>query len=248
MHTRPCRPGDFSAIATIGAKAFLDDNLYAWLCPKRKEYPEEWRRLFVRGTKQRYNAVGTYLFVAETDESDPEWNGQSQIAGYAAWERKGKSQSARRWRNNDSLLKKLERLLGQAEAAYTEAFRLDRCIDEKNVRAFRKLRDESFDKIPEYWNLLMLCVSPSFQRRGVGGRLLEWGFEKAVTEAVPLAVQSSPAGEGLYLGKGFKVISWVKITEDIVDPVMVWEPRDLESQSCQARRNRAEEEEACVTD
>ncbi|KAI9721836.1 MAG: hypothetical protein M1812_002172 [Candelaria pacifica] len=212
-------------MATVGAKAFLDDNLYAWLCPKRKEYPEEWRKLFVRGTKQLYNAVGTYLFVVETDESDPEWNGQSQIAGYAIWERKGKSQTAKRWRNNDSLGKKLERLLGQAEAAYTETFGLDRSIDVENVRTFCNLRDESFDEIPEFWNLLSLCVSPSFQRRGVGGRLLQWGFEKATKEGVPIAVQSSPSGEGLYLGKGFRVINWLKISESIIDPVMLWEPK-----------------------
>lgn len=118
----------------------------------------------------------------------------------------------------------IERLLGHAEAAYIEALRLNRSFDERNVRTFHNMPDKGFDKISEFWNLLMLCVSPSFQRRGVGGRLLDWGFDNAIEEGVPVAVQSSPAGEGLYRGKGFRVIAWVKITEGIEDPVMIWEP------------------------
>ncbi len=118
----------------------------------------------------------------------------------------------------------LERLLGQTEAAYIEAFGLNRSFDERNVRTFRNMPDKGFDGIPEFWDLLMLCVSPLFQRRGVGGRLLDWGFDKATREGVPVGVQSSPAGEGLYRGKGFRVINWVKIAEGIEDPVLIWEP------------------------
>lgn len=105
---------------------------------------------------------------------------------------------------------------------------MNRCIDEENHRIFRNLPENEFNGLPEYWNLLMLCVSPSFQRQGVGSCLLDWGFDKASKEGVPIALQSSPAGERLYLGKGFRVISWVQVTKAIRDPLMIWEPKGFE--------------------
>jgi len=61
-------------------------------------------------------------------------------------------------------------------------------------------------------SLDILTIDPAFQRRGVGGKLVEWGTSKADKMGVDAVVESSVFGKGLYLKHGFNFIKDVTIS------------------------------------
>lgn len=60
-----------------------------------------------------------------------------------------------------------------------------------------------FEELPEYWELEVLAVRPTFQRRGIGSVLLAWGLEQAAFHDLPVVVAATSVGEGLYRKHGF---------------------------------------------
>ncbi|KAJ0414823.1 hypothetical protein BJY00DRAFT_294498 [Aspergillus carlsbadensis] len=59
---------------------------------------------------------------------------------------------------------------------------------------------------PHYY-LDMLAVDPAFGRRGLGGRLLKWGLDRADGERVITFISSSPTGRGLYEKHGCRAVN-----------------------------------------
>ena len=55
-------------------------------------------------------------------------------------------------------------------------------------------------------DLHMLHTDPAFQRRGAGKSRLEWGTTKADESGLPIYLESSHAGVGLYKRHGFEEI------------------------------------------
>ncbi|KAI9802144.1 MAG: hypothetical protein M1833_002065 [Piccolia ochrophora] len=226
MHTRPFAPSDVAATATLAAQAFWDDKLFEWLCPRKDTYPDDFRKFFVRSIKEKQHAPGLRLFVSETDEEDADWTGTPVITGYAIWRREGKSSTAQAWRQ-DPLSQKLERYLIAAEDLYVRISGVDRCVDHQNLASFRIAEDSSFADIGEFWHLNILAVAPSFQRRGVGSLLLDWGQEQVEKEGVPAALEASPFGYGLYLKKGYRPYNSFTISEGLEAPALLLEPSGM---------------------
>ncbi|KAL1311491.1 hypothetical protein AAFC00_001615 [Neodothiora populina] len=56
----------------------------------------------------------------------------------------------------------------------------------------------------EYWELDGMYVDPSYQRRGIGQMMLQWGIRQAEMESVPIVTKSSPVGVYLYEKNGFQ--------------------------------------------
>lgn len=52
----------------------------------------------------------------------------------------------------------------------------------------------------------LLCVHKDHQRKGVGKVLLQWGLEYSAKVSLPVYLEASPAGYGLYLQYGFRQI------------------------------------------
>ncbi|KAK3674709.1 hypothetical protein LTR78_005431 [Recurvomyces mirabilis] len=52
-------------------------------------------------------------------------------------------------------------------------------------------------------SLDILAIDPKYQRRGVGGKLVEWGTDKADELGVEAVVESSVFGKGLYEKHGY---------------------------------------------
>lgn len=52
-------------------------------------------------------------------------------------------------------------------------------------------------------NLDILAIDPAFQRRGIGGKLVAWGIDKADELGFETIVESSVFGRGLYEKNGF---------------------------------------------
>lgn len=54
--------------------------------------------------------------------------------------------------------------------------------------------------------LHVLATRPEFNRQGVGAMALQWGLEKADELGLPIWLEGSPQGVGLYKKHGFKVL------------------------------------------
>jgi len=101
-----------------------------------------------------------------------------------------------------------------AEGWYEKNFR-NSITDWERVGIVNSLAVDNFGSIPEYWELAVLAVSPKFQRCGVGAALMEWGLDTARKENVPVVLEASIAGTGLYTKMGFEIVRRNKIVEEL---------------------------------
>jgi GNAT superfamily N-acetyltransferase len=56
-----------------------------------------------------------------------------------------------------------------------------------------------------------LYVRPEFQRKGLGGRLVEWGLQKAEERGLQVYIESTEKGLGLYLKYGMTEVDRVDV-------------------------------------
>ncbi|KZF24051.1 hypothetical protein L228DRAFT_281163 [Xylona heveae TC161] len=228
MHQRLCRQEDFSDMATLSASAFKADGLFAWLHPRSDVYYGDFRRYFINRNKTLFNSCGTIIWVMVTDEKDAHWTGKSEIMGYAVWKRHGQTETAKAWQR-DTLGMKLERMLLKAEDTFAWAIGSDRSVSWENVKIMNDTRGYTFfDNLHERWHLSMLAVGAQYQRLGVGSKLIDWGFDIAQRERVPVTLVGSPLGTSLYRKKGFKTCGLRETTKDIVGTIMLWEPSGMD--------------------
>jgi predicted N-acetyltransferase YhbS len=102
-------------------------------------------------------------------------------------------------------------------------------MDPKAVKMYVSLKQFSVYKtLDEYWYLGLLGVDPKYQRRGIGAKLVKHGFSMAREGGLPMALEATVAGKGLYSKLGFKTIQKLRIgplSGEIV--AMLWEPESL---------------------
>lgn len=89
-------PADVPRFAEIGAYAFLDDGLYEVLFPKRREFFEDYHSAWLKRLRTRILLPGAIYKVIETDVVDENGHTRKEIVGWAAWERRGSSEAAKR--------------------------------------------------------------------------------------------------------------------------------------------------------
>lgn len=77
------------------------------------------------------------------------------------------------------------------------------------------------------WHLAVLAISPNHQRKGVGGKLLRYGQRFAAEENLPMTLEASVPGRGLYAKEGFKIVEEGEIGPGYQAVSMVWEPEGL---------------------
>lgn len=122
----------------------------------------------------------------------------------------------------------LERNLLNWEQWYHSKF-IDRAVDPERMKKLMSLAPWEYGKpINPRWHVAAIAVSPRHQRRGVGGILVRKAQELAAEEGMPLTLESSIAGRGLYSKMGFKKVHEVVISDTFADDIMVWEPTGLE--------------------
>lgn len=80
-----------------------------------------------------------------------------------------------------------------------------------------------FSSLGRRFYVAMVAVDPDFQRRGVGGMLIGEGKKLAKESNVPIYLESSLAGRGLYKKCGFETV-WEGEVCGIQDCTMVWKP------------------------
>jgi ribosomal protein S18 acetylase RimI-like enzyme len=120
----------------------------------------------------------------------------------------------------------LERKLLEWHTWYELTF-LDRTTDPVRMKAFSELVSTStFNELGPRWHLAFIGVSPRHQRQGVGKLLVERGQKLAREEGLPLTLEASVPGRGLYAKLGFKTVGEVRVSEEIRNPMMLWEPEE----------------------
>ena len=87
-------------------------------------------------------------------------------------------------------------------------------------------------------DLNSLTVDPLYQRRGIGALMMDWGLQRARVEGVPVVLEATANGLGLYLKKGFHEVGKICFpareyepkgkapaikVEDVVLKVMRWD-------------------------
>lgn len=111
---------------------------------------------------------------------------------------------------------------------FYEAKFLDRASDPERIKAYANTTHYDFYSLLDpRWHVGILGVSTKYQRRGIGGKLIQHVQKLATEENVPITLESSVVGRGLYLKSGFKIVDETKIDEGLDDLAMVWEPEHL---------------------
>jgi predicted N-acetyltransferase YhbS len=83
---------------------------------------------------------------------------------------------------------------------------------------------DNFASVPEYLELATLGVNPKYHRRGIGGKLVQWGIDAAKEEHIPVVLEGSVTGTKLYSKIGFhitgrnEVIDGVDVVAMRLDP------------------------------
>ncbi|KAF2438486.1 hypothetical protein P171DRAFT_371460, partial [Karstenula rhodostoma CBS 690.94] len=165
--------------------------------------------------------------VIVTEEGDCDWSGKPEVAGFVFLHRTAGDEASKKWRA-DTLFKKFERKLLDWEIRYDTKF-LNRVEDPKRLAEYIKLEPwNAFKAINPRWHMGLICVSPKFQRRGVGSMLVHQVQKLAADEGLPVTLEASIVGRFLYLKSGFKIVGEVKLCEEYTDALMLWEPSGLE--------------------
>lgn len=103
---RLARLQDLPEVADLAARAMVDDELFAYLCPRRHQYYADFRQAFLRRFKSRLATPGFVVIVAV--DRAPQGHSSSggeqieQIRGYGVWERLGKGVNAVRWQQQQN--------------------------------------------------------------------------------------------------------------------------------------------------
>jgi len=126
------------------------------------------------------------------------------------------------------LIPGLELLLLGWQDWYHDIIKADKSVDYVRRKNWSASSNEDFDDIHDMWKLQNLCVDPAFQRRGVGGMLIDWGQEQATLEGCPVGLTASMIGQELYRKKGFRAYGHISCEGFQDVPMFVWEPEGME--------------------
>lgn len=145
--------------------------------------------------------------------------GRYHIIAYAAWMRFGplsQNSSKNLW-PCDSPYKALSRLL-----LHASGFLSLLTSHSHSVRAMRSFHLQAMSIISslqlESWvDLSALAVKPGWQRRGIGGQLVDWGLAEADKEGIACVLEATGDGVRLYEKRGFRIVGEVSLkARDVV--------------------------------
>ena len=228
MHLRAYRPSDLSTITDILALNNHTDSLARFFTRDIERYPTTYRQGCLRFLKGLLLGTGTICFVAETDqednaceklnvhhsdsESEPVFKG-SEVVGFCIWQRHGTTSKAKEWQRkvNGSWFDALNRGLMNVEGKYHKTWPWtlnEHTLNHAHFNAITPILFQPFDQdvFSEAWEILVFNTHVSWQRRGIGTLLMEWGKEQANEEGVPVIVSGSPKGGLAYRRMGFEEV------------------------------------------
>ncbi|KAF2402028.1 acyl-CoA N-acyltransferase [Trichodelitschia bisporula] len=219
MPIRPATAPDLPALAAILTRAFWDEDATGrFLHPHRAAYPADVHTYWERRLRPAcYDWQTDILLCTAASEESTDAKASERPVGVAVWTRRGRTGQVLGPADPRRALKPLVRAL----LAVVEWVWPNRAADPAAVRAFKSAApwfERAFEGREECWELDTLGVEPGFQGRGVGRSLVEWGFERAKMEGVPVGVVCADGTEGFYRACGF-VVEGGCVTEGVGNPL-----------------------------
>lgn len=232
MHLREYTRHDVTTTASIQNAAFLDDDFWEYIAPKRKQYPEAWHAHVVQKQHIALLNPSAYNFVCVADAADSvrlhHADGRAveagTVLGYARWVRQTPTLMDPNIRGRKtSLWDRLERGLRRVEASYTNYVTRNPIFSYKNLALadHAMANSQLFSRLKEtsHWYLAGLAVAPEFQGKGVARMLVNWGIEECLKQIGGTGIGNEetnrwkvctlvarPAGRWLYEKVGFRAL------------------------------------------
>ncbi|KAF2670029.1 Chitosanase-domain-containing protein [Microthyrium microscopicum] len=210
MRIRCMTYSDVGAVADIGKEVFANDKLFNWLYPYKNQFPNDSHRWQMLRLRRRLLERGSHGFVCETETGDNDWDETEGpvIVGYIFFIVKGNGEETQKWQI-DSFMNKMERYLLEWEAYYEQRF-LQRAMDRRAHEMYANTKQvRVYQALNEYWYIGVLGVNPRYQRRGIGAKLVNQGLQMAEDGELPVVLDATAAGKGLYTKLGFKTVQLV---------------------------------------
>lgn len=229
---------DIPAISRILHRNFLVFELHDHTAPERNERPEEFYVFVLNRVRKFFVQPGVRFMVAERRELGvSEHDEKTEILGFSAWEAQGRSNPLVAEWKRDGWSNFLERQLINIEILHHRYVQSD-IVD---YAAFQKIIDllhasyEGLERLESNLHLQFLFVDPAWQKgHSVGNRLLQWGLDISDQLGIPIVLESSHAGYGFYLKKGFTCHE--KVLVDIIPekayetPILFYEPGKISNE------------------
>lgn len=191
-----------------------------------------------------------------TGVSPNETSGTEVVVGWAWFSRKGTSEAAKSWQKNQlSASLWIERILVAAEGHITDFVPNYDPVNDRKRRGVLDplLKMDPWDEtiFAESWEVDGLFVDVKYQRRGYARIMLDWVFEQARKEQVPVRVKGSPRGGLAYRKHGFRSIGEVGFHRYFDElefggenhQLWVWEPEDSEGKWWERAKQRMAEQD-----
>ncbi|KAK6506027.1 hypothetical protein TWF506_010953 [Arthrobotrys conoides] len=227
---------DVDGIAECAAEAMMEDDLFGALWPGRKEHPDQFVGYFRRRARERILDHNVVTLVSEIPVQE---NGKEvlKVVGMAQWQKFGRPSVETGW----SAYKAAgSRLIGFQDWAYSWFQPKETASDPEAVAIFVKDFTEMEHKFwfkdgkeHDRWHLQLLAVHSIARRRGIGGRLVELGVERAKRDGCDASLEASPMGLPVYQSKGFEVLEtyMMKVKgsdgQPIPSPILMWKNPDV---------------------
>lgn len=231
---RRMQQADIPWMAGIAVTEYFDSDLNAFLCPRRREYPDHLVRRFKQMMLGRYYNARSIGFVAAKPSSP-----HMPIA-YAQFIRLGNDEAALRLiAQQSSFWRTVQKWWFQIKTSIVNFFWPDRSIDLDALRRFDKAAehdDQQYWNSPDMkarygsrWHAQSVVVSSPYQRKGIGWMLMGEVLQRAQDEGVVVGLEASGDGEKLYRQLGFRMRGpFSLIIGPPVGGIMMWTPKKIE--------------------
>ncbi|KAF2137611.1 uncharacterized protein K452DRAFT_291428 [Aplosporella prunicola CBS 121167] len=200
-------PADYEEMIACGRSAFMNDALRLVLWPPHLADPEnpnaeqEWRLDRLRRVVEK-GAV--YRKIVDKENGN-------RIAGFAGWAPPHETEE---------------------EKDIYSKMPLPKSLNKEALDVVTKYMHDAKEKFMgkgnnNFWYLFSICVSPDYQRKGIGAILMQWGMDQADKDGLPIYLESTPAGYSLYKKMGLETIGEIKVPEfeGLNYPVMIRHPK-----------------------
>ncbi|KAI5795284.1 acyl-CoA N-acyltransferase [Geopyxis carbonaria] len=226
FHLRPATLSDAAQMAEIATRAYTTSEAADFFNPHRAAYPSDYHYSFLTRYRSRLVdpaamtwvvhpagapgcvvAHGQFLRVTSNPESRPRrdtWRMWAVRGWYAflAW-----GWAAVGWKN--------------------------RTIDPVSMVEFIRvdgITQKTYWSRPEWqerWHALSIVVDPNWQKRGLGGMLVEWIVKRAGKDGVGIGLEASAEGEPLYRKTGFRMLGRFAMEKPVPGGIMGWRPEGM---------------------
>lgn len=220
------RRSDIPALSILWTLAFSPTEFHAALFPDRYTHPGHYHAFAVRLIRTRFaDPLSRYTVAVHTD---PATGAQSPV-GLGCFQAAGALTHAlaKRWHREAAWGTRAEQALLAVENAYWR--RIGRgggnwtAIDGFWAQVHTLYRD-----VPVHLHCPTIAIHPEHQKRGIGAMLVRHGIGLSESESLPITLEATENGRGLYEKFGFRQFTTVQLGVEegkvVQVPVMLWEP------------------------